>query len=69
MKRKTLPGVANHCHRVFGLSLWYVFRSLEVLLFLPGSPVISVDPSCAPWLGAPLWLGPGAAQGGSRGDV
>lgn len=64
MKGKTLPGIANHYHWVFGLSPRYVFRSLEVLLFLPGSPVI-----CAQWLGAPLWLCPGAAQGGSRGDV
>lgn len=72
MKRRALPRIANLYHWVLGLSLWYVFRNLEFLLFLlflPSSPVIGVAAGCAPWLGAPLRLRPGAAEGGSRGDV
>lgn len=65
MRRRDLPGIANLHHGVLRLSLGYVFRTLVfLLLFLPDSPVV-----CAVRLGAPLWLRPGAAQGGSRGDV
>lgn len=66
------PGIANPQHGVLRLFLGDVFRTLGfllLLLFLPGSLVVCAGPGCAVWLGAPLWLRPGAAEGGGRGDV
>lgn len=60
MKRGDSPGITNHHHGILGLFLGDVFRTL--LLLLLGSPL-----GCA--LRAPPWLCPGAAQGGSGGDM